>query len=117
MQDLSAYRVLLLETFKRDGSGVITPVWFIQEGDTIYTSTPSETWKAKRLRGNPRARIAGADAAEQPATDWFDVTGRFVDGVEAQRIYTVIDRRYGGYMSRFDAEHRFKRVIIALDPA
>lgn len=117
MQDLSAYRVLLLETFKRDGSGVITPVWFIQEGDTIYTSTPSETWKAKRLRANPKARIAGADAAEQPATDWFDVTGRFVEGAEAQRIYDAIDKRYGGYMSRFDAEHQFTRVIIALDPA
>ena len=43
MPDLSAYRVLLLETFKRDGTAVTTPVWFVQEGEVIYVSTPSMT--------------------------------------------------------------------------
>ncbi|MCC6615589.1 MAG: pyridoxamine 5'-phosphate oxidase family protein [Anaerolineae bacterium] len=117
MQDLSAYRVLLLETFKRDGSGVITPVWFVQEGDVIYTSTSPEAWKARRLRANSQARMAGADAAERRATDWLDASGRFVEGAEAARIYDLLDRRYDGYFRRFDGAHRITRVIIALDPA
>jgi len=115
MLDLNPYRTLLLETFKRDGSGVITPVWFVQAGDTIYTSTSPAAWKAKRLRANPKARIAGADAAERRATDWIDARGRFVEGDEAARIYDLLDRRYDGYFRRFDGVRQLVRVIIALD--
>ena len=117
MLDFNPYQTLLFETFKRDGTAVNTPIWFVQEGETIYVSTAPESWKAKRLRRNPRARIAGADAAERPVTDWYDVTGRFIDGAEAARIYDALDRRYDGYFRRFDRESGVPRVIIALDSA
>lgn len=114
MIDFNPYRTILLETFKRDGTAVNTPVWFVQEGDIVYFSTAPDAGKAKRLRNNPQARIAGADAAERPATDWHVVAGRFVGGSEAERIYDALDRRYGGYFRRFDRDVEMARVIIAL---
>jgi PPOX class probable F420-dependent enzyme len=114
--DFNAYRTILFETFKRDGTAVNTPVWFVQEADVVYVSTSPDAWKARRLRANPSARIAGADAAERRATDWQAVTGRFVDGAEAERIYELLDKRYGGYFRRFDDSNGITRVIIALDP-
>jgi hypothetical protein len=113
--DFSAYRTILFETFKKDGTAVNTPVWFVQEGATLYVSTSPDAWKAKRLRSNPAARIAGADAAERPATAWINVTGRFIEGDEAGRIYDALDKRYGGYFRRFDRDNGLTRVIIALD--
>jgi PPOX class probable F420-dependent enzyme len=114
MPDLTQYRTILLETFKRDGSAVNTPVWFVQESAIIYFSTSPEAWKAKRLRANPRARIAGADAAENAATDWYDMTASFIGGDEATRMYDVLDERYSGYFRRFDRDNAIKRLVIAL---
>jgi PPOX class probable F420-dependent enzyme len=114
MPDLTQYRTMLLETFKRDGSAVNTPVWFVQEGEVIYFSTSPDAWKTKRLRANPQARIAGADAAEKAATDWYAMTASFLEGDEAARIYDALDERYGGYFRRFDRDNAMTRVVIAL---
>ena len=34
---------LSLETFRKSGIGVKTPVWFAQEGDTLYIWTVSDS--------------------------------------------------------------------------
>jgi hypothetical protein len=42
---------LNLETFKRSGQGVKTPVWFIQEGCTLYIRTGAESGKVTLRTG------------------------------------------------------------------
>ena len=58
---------LNLETFKRSGQGVKTPVWFAQEGPTLYVRTGAESGKVKRVRNNGRARVVPSDAQGQSA--------------------------------------------------
>lgn len=41
---------LNLETFRKNGQGVKTPVWFAQEGDALYVWTQADSGKAKRIR-------------------------------------------------------------------
>jgi uncharacterized protein len=112
--DFTPYQTILLETFKRDGTAVNTPVWFVQEGATLYVSTAPDAGKAKRLRNSPKARVAGADVAERAATEWIDATARFVEGDEAARLYDALDKRYGGYFRRFDRQNKIDRAIIGL---
>jgi len=50
---------LSLTTFRKDGRGVATPVWFApgpEGGFCVWTR--EDSWKIKRLRNNPRAEIA-----------------------------------------------------------
>ena len=47
-------KYLNLETFRKTGVGVRTPVWFAQEADTFYVYTLPDAGKAKRIRNNPR---------------------------------------------------------------
>jgi PPOX class probable F420-dependent enzyme len=113
--DFSAYRTILMETFRQDGSAVNTPVWFVQESHLLYIGTDAESWKVKRLQATPRARIAGADAAENPATAWLDVTAQFLEGAEAARIYDLLNGRYDNYYRQVDAQRGLaRRAIIAL---
>jgi len=49
---------LSIETFRKNGSGVKTTVWFAQEGDMLYVWTIGESGKAKRIRNNARVNIA-----------------------------------------------------------
>ncbi len=62
---------LSIETFRKSGVGVKTPVWFAQEGDVLYMRTGSTSGKVKRIRNNQRVNIA-------PCTRMGEVTGEWV---------------------------------------
>ncbi|MCX4661768.1 PPOX class F420-dependent oxidoreductase [Streptomyces uncialis] len=55
-------RHISLTTFRADGTGVATPVWFAQKDGKLYVWTPSDSWKVKRLRRDPRVVITVCDA-------------------------------------------------------
>src|SRR5262245_14444785 len=51
-------RYLTLESVKRDGTPVQTPVWFAEEQGVLYVYTLANAGKVKRIRRNPRIRLA-----------------------------------------------------------
>ena len=57
-------RYLNLESFKRDGTPVQTPVWFAEEHGVLYVYTLANAGKVKRIRRHPRIRIAPVLCAE-----------------------------------------------------
>ena len=42
-------KYLNLETYRKNGQAVRTPVWFVIDNGIIYVATPSTTGKVKRL--------------------------------------------------------------------
>ena len=58
----SRHRYLSLETYRRTGQAVATPVWFVVDRDVIYVYSLATAGKVKRIRNNPRVRIAPCDA-------------------------------------------------------
>ena len=50
LEQFSKKKYLNLETFRKNGKSVRTTVWFIQEGETIYVNTWSNSGKVKRIR-------------------------------------------------------------------
>lgn len=57
----SRHKYISLETYRRSGEGVRTPVWFVESGNRLYVSTPASTGKIKRLRNNPKVKVAICD--------------------------------------------------------
>jgi len=51
-------KYLSLATSRKNGSLVHTPVWFAENGNTIYVMTRSDSGKYKRIRNNPEVRVA-----------------------------------------------------------
>ena len=51
-------RYLSITSFKRDGTGVATPVWFVSDGKRLFAFTDLHSWKIKRIHGNPRVTVA-----------------------------------------------------------
>ena len=49
------------ETYKKDGSPVRTPVWFVIDNDLLYVITREYTGKVKRLKNNQNVRIVSWD--------------------------------------------------------
>lgn len=86
----------LLVTYKRDGSGVPTPVWFAQRDDRVYVWTEVGAYKAKRLRRDPRALLAPCGPTGKPLGSPVAARGRVLeDEAERRQAAAVIRSEWG----------------------
>lgn len=51
-------RYLSVTSFKRDGTGVATPVWFVSDRTRLFALTDLHSAKVRRIRRNPRVLVA-----------------------------------------------------------
>jgi len=89
-------RFLSLETFRKSGVGVKTPVWFAQEGDTLYIWTVGDSGKVKRIRNNPRVNIAPCKRFGKVKGEWVPAEAS-VDASDAavRHVETLLRRKLG----------------------
>ena len=88
-------KYLNLETFRKTGAGVRTPVWFATDEDVFYTYTLPDAGKAKRIRNNPKVRIAPCDMRGNLRGAWVDARARICADSEAAHGQELLRRRYG----------------------
>ena len=55
-------KYLSLTSFRRDGTGVATPVWFVETGGRLRVETDAASYKVRRIRRDPRVTIAPCTA-------------------------------------------------------
>ncbi len=51
-------RYLSVTSFKRDGTGVATPVWFVSDGRRLFAFTDLHSAKVRRIRRDPHVLVA-----------------------------------------------------------
>jgi PPOX class probable F420-dependent enzyme len=56
-------RYLSVTSYKRDGRGVATPVWFVQRDGTLLVQTEAASGKVKRVRRDPQVLVAVCTAS------------------------------------------------------
>ena len=56
-------KYLSLTTFRRDGTGVATPVWFVTDAGKILVDTDADSQKVRRIRRNPSVTVAECTAS------------------------------------------------------
>ncbi len=88
-------RYLNLETYRRTGAAVATPVWFAQDGARLYVYSLAEAGKVKRIRNNAAVRIAPCDIRGRLRGGWMAARAVIVDGDEAARGHRLLDEKYG----------------------
>jgi len=88
-------KYLNLESFRKNGQGIAVPVWFAQEGRTLYVYSEAETGKVKRIRNNPRVRIAPCDMRGRVKGEWVEAAARLLSGDEARHADDLLNAKYG----------------------
>src|SRR5262249_33844120 len=83
-----------LETFKRNGQGVRTPVWFVPYNDALYVYTEADSWKVKRIRNNPHVRVAPCTVRGDIKGPWVHATASLVEGNERLVADKLLNRKY-----------------------
>lgn len=59
-----------LQTYKKSGQAVPTPVWFCIERGLLYVSAPQHTGKVKRLRNNSQVQLAICNSTGKTSGPW-----------------------------------------------
>ena len=121
-------KYLNLETFRKSGAGIKTPVWFATEpsvsldsnGAKLYIYTIGVSGKVKRIRNNPRVKIAPSNAGGKPLGDWVSAHAEIVTGSEAQHGMQLLNEKYFPSKQILDFFAKLRpreRVVMALHPA
>ena len=87
-------KYLSLTTYRRDGTPVSTPVWFVEADGRIFVITAANSYKAKRLRRNPAALVAPCTARGVPQGDAIPVEVEFLPPEEQARVDRLIAEKY-----------------------
>lgn len=110
---------LNLETFRRSGEALRTPVWFVRDGEKLYIRTVADSGKVKRIRNTPRVNVALCEADGRVTGDWFPGRGREVrdDPAVEERVDRLLDVKYGEVkreMARKAADSGRKYTILEI---
>jgi len=118
-------KYLNLESFKKSGDGVRTPVWFAHDPATnlasreaiLFGYTTGVSGKIKRIRNNPRVKIAPCDMRGGLKGDWVDARAEILNGEEAVRGMALLNKKYFpwkqllGFFALFSNRERIVFVI------
>ncbi len=93
---------LNIETFRKNGSGVKTPVWFAQEGDRLYIWTVGDSGKIKRIHNNRQVNIAPCKRFGKVTGEWMAAQASVDDSVAAvQHVEVLLSRKLGFQFTLF----------------
>jgi uncharacterized protein len=119
-------KYLNLETLRKNGQPVRTPVWFAADDSApdeasrpLFVYTIGASGKVKRIRNNPSVRIAPCTARGGLLGEWVRARARIESGAEAERGMRLLNRKYFpwrqllGFAASFS---RRERVVFTLWP-
>ncbi len=98
-EKLERQRYISLATFRRSGEAVKTPVWFARRGEKFYVFTAAGSGKVKRLRNDPRIRVAACGPRGRLRGEWSDGEARRIEDPATERAaYAALLAKYGWQM-------------------
>lgn len=108
-----------LETYRKSGKAVPTPVWFVEQDGVLYVRTVANSGKVKRVRNNPRVRVAACDVRGTVKGEWLPAQAVIAGGDEAEQVNDLLNRKYGLLKRLFDlmgALQRSQYAVIKIYP-
>ena len=123
---LQGHKYLSLETFRKNGLGVATPVWFAglpeaSAPEKLYVYSTANSGKAKRIRNGSRARVAPCTGRGKLLGEWIEARAHVVNSPEeAHQGMQLLKKKYFplkqilGFFALFSRE---KRVVFVIRPA
>jgi PPOX class probable F420-dependent enzyme len=112
IDQFAGQKYLNLETFRRSGESMQTPVWFVQAGGTIYVQTVANSGKVKRIRNNRRVNVTPCRMDGTPVGAWVPARAREIADEEiASKVNRLLDKKYGLMKKMFARQGRVDTVL------
>jgi uncharacterized protein len=120
-------KYLNLETFRKNGQGVKTPVWFAAEPSAkldsndakLYVYTTGNAGKLKRIRNHAKVKIAACNMRGDVKGDWVPARAEILTGSEAKHGMQLLNKKYFPWKQLLDFFAMFgkrQRTVFMLRP-
>ncbi|GAB4501475.1 MAG: hypothetical protein Fur0035_10170 [Anaerolineales bacterium] len=110
IESFKNHQYLNLETLRKNGQSVRTPVWFAQEGDALYVWTQATSGKARRVRNNAQVNIAPCKADGTPLGEFQPARASRDDSEEAiAHVRSLMAKKYGLAFQAFQLMGSFNK--------
>jgi hypothetical protein len=116
----SGEKYLNLESYRKNGKAVRTPMWFAESGGALYVYSLASAGKVKRITNNPRVRVVPSGFRGKPRGEWVDARARILDADGASRGHALLTQKYGWRKRIGDAVSKLRkrqRVVIIIEIA
>ena len=122
---LQGRKYLNIESFRKNGQGVRTPVWFAGEPadgapEKLHVYSTADSGKAKRIRNNARVRVAPSDVRGKLLGEWIEARAEIVTETEAEHGMQLLNKKYFPWkqlLDFFSLFSRNKRIVFLIRPA
>ena len=125
MSDFSRFRneeFLSLETYRKNGDTIKSPMWFAQDNDVLYLWTMADTSKVKRIRNNPKVNIAPCKRLGEVTGAWMTAHATIDDSpVVVAQVEAMLLKKIGLFFRIFrfidairDRQKNSHRICIKL---
>lgn len=97
-----------VETYRKSGVPVRTPVWFAEENGTVYVRTLAESGKVKRIRKNSAVQVAACKVNGETVGPWLPGSARLVHEERGEHVDRLLRKKYGVLKMLFDLMGRIR---------
>ncbi len=94
-------RYLSITSYKRDGTSVATPLWFVERDGRLLAETDAASGKVKRIRRNPAVLVAVCTASGRLRGEPRTGTAEILPESEVSAVRSLIMRKYRADMVIF----------------
>ena len=114
--DFAEVQYINLETFKKDGTKVTTPVWVAQQNNTLVVTTGKNAGKVKRIRNNGKAVIYTTNqSGSKRLSEELEVKGSILIDEELKtEAVNILKKKYGMMAKMMLKGPNENRAIIVL---
>ena len=95
LDEIKSEKYISLETYRKNGQPVQTPVWFVVKDGLVYVVTRSQTGKVKRLQNNLKVKFALCTIKGKVTGEWVSGTAKILDENQTKEAVKIRDRKYG----------------------
>jgi len=99
-----------LETYKKNGQPVRTPVWFVEEEGVFYIRTDKRSGKVKRVHNNPHVRLVPCDIRGRVKGEWIDGEAQVSNTLESRHAHELLNKKYGVRGRMMGIMYKFRKV-------
>ena len=125
MSDFSCFRkeeFLSLETYRKNGETIKSPMWFAQDNDALYLWTMADSSKVKRIRNNPHVNIAPCKRMGEVTGEWMTAHATIDDSpIMMAQVEAMLLKKIGLFFRIFrfidairDRQKNSQRICIKL---
>lgn len=96
VDEIGRSRYVSLTTYRRNGTGVATPVWHVLHGGELLVVTEADAWKVKRIRNNSHVVVTVCDIRGRisPGAPSAQGAARLLDEEGTRTARTMLARKY-----------------------